>query len=182
VHALSAGIDFSWEKKGRILYACLVLFRGGYLARKVYDYIRGSIYEYTLHFRKLTRKKKKTALSVLDKVLGHEVIPGFSKRDVYAFRLVIPRGSPLISKYTWLEDNIAQLISSIRRYRNYPSQLIIGSDLERGEYSFTRRLERKIGFPIHIYVDDKSPEVCIADLVVNYVRITRKIRVQSHFC
>jgi len=181
VLSLSAGIDFSWEGKGRVLYVCVVLFRSYSLARKLYFHFLQSIYERSLHFRRLTRRKKKRLLSEVKRMLGSQA-GGISPEDVFVFQLIIERKADIPRKYAWLERKTAELLLLARKYRNYPHRVIIGSDLEKGQYSFARRLEAALWGTISVYVDDKACEVGIADVLVNYARLTGGLAIRKHHC
>ena len=178
---MSAGMDFSWEGKGKVLYACIVLFKSHTIAKKLYFYLLQSIYERTLHFRKLTRKKKKKLLSEIKKLLDSP-LSGVSSNDIFVFQLIIERKIDIPRKYAWLERKTAELLLSVRKYRNYPHRVVIGSDLEKGQYSFARRLETTLQGTIDVYVDDKACEVGIADILVNYARLTRNLAIKKHHC
>ncbi len=180
---MSAGIDFSWEKKQRKLYVCLVLFRNPKLIPRISGYLLDKIRDKHLHFRRLTKRKKKLLLNAIDDLLTTKVFPSFTSEDIYVLEVVRPIGSGLMGKYAWIEEKLADIILAIKRYRNYPHQVYIGSDLERGEYSFHRNLLSKlVGLHIDVYVDDKREEVRIADAIVNYARKTGRLIVRKHFC
>jgi len=176
---LSAGIDFSWDRDKRSLFMCIVLFRSRNVVDSVYSYLVHSVREFKLHFRRLTRKKKRILLSAVRRLLGGAV-KQFSRDDVFVFKAYVPKFANLMSKYSWLESKACEIIGIIRRYRNYPHQVVVGSDLERGKYSFSENLRRRLG--INVYIDDRSQEVCIADAIVNYARIEGKIPIKHHFC
>ena len=180
---VSAGIDFSWERKQRRLYVCLVLFKDPKLASKISRFLLEKIRDRHLHFRRLTSRKKKFLLNAVDNLLSTEIFHGFSREDICVLEVTRSVGSSLVRKYSWIEEKITDIISTAKQYRNYPHQVFIGSDLERGEYSFYRNLLSRLeSFHIDVYVDDKRHEVRIADAIVNYARKTGKLITRKHFC
>lgn len=177
---MSAGIDFSWEAKGRVLYVCVVIYKSSMVAKKLYNYLSGRIRERRLHFRRLTRKKKKKLLSEVKRLIGEATL--LSTRDILVFKLVIKEKSKAPKKYEWLERKVVEWLLLAKKYRNYPNILIISSDLEKGRYSFARRLGRILKNKIEVYVDDKAHEVAVADVIVNYARLTKNIEAKKHLC
>ncbi|MEX0569458.1 MAG: hypothetical protein Q6363_009955 [Candidatus Njordarchaeota archaeon] len=177
---MSAGIDLSWNKKRRLLFVCLVVFRDSNIAFKAYKFLADAIMERRLHYRRLTSKKKKILLSAVESAINSRI--GISKDNIFVFKIIIHRNTNILSKYSWLEKAVANIILMVRRYRNYPHQVIMGSDLERGSYSFARNLQRRLYDKILVYVDDKSPEVCVADAIVNYARVRGVLPTKSHHC
>jgi len=180
---VSAGIDFSWEREWQRLYVCLVLFRDSRVVPRISKFLLGKIMDRHLHFRRLTRRKKRILLNAINHLLSTGAFPGFSRKDVYVLEVVRPVGSSLMRKYSWIEENITNIISIIKRYRNYPHQIFVGSDLECGEYSFYRNLASRLRrFHIDVYLDDKRDEVRIADAIVNYARKTGRLITRKHLC
>jgi len=177
---LSAGIDFSWEAKGKVLYVCVVIYKSSMVAKKLYNYLSRHIRERRLHFRRLTRKKKKRLLSEVKRVIDGATL--LSVRDILVFRLAIKEKSKAPKKYEWLERKIVEWLLLAKKYRNYPNIVIIGSDLEKGRYSFSERLSRMLKNKIEVYVDDKAYEVAVADVIVNYARLTKNLEAKKHYC
>ena len=177
---MSAGIDFSWEAKGRVLYVCVVIYKSTTVVKKLYNYLSGHIRERRLHFSRLTRKKKKKLLSEVKRLIEEATL--ISTKDIYVFKIIIKEKSKAPRKYEWLERKIGEWLLLAKKYRNYPNIVIIGSDLEKGRYSFSERLGRMLKNRIEVYVDDKAHEVAVADVIVNYARLTKNIEAKKHLC